>query len=291
MRGVPPSNADAGKSSNAATGSKLVIGEEERRRKALAAATAPAETAVAAAALAEAEKRAESCRVALEAGLREIAALHPQEAAAVDAARRTAARLSRLEAEAAALDAVLTPATDTGNSVPVLSALRVAEGFEAAVGAAFEDELSAPFAEGDGASAGQFWVDLGAIDSLPALPDGVRALAEVVSAPPELGRSLAGAGWVEDAAAGRNLQRNLAPGQRLVGRDGGLWRWDGFTRLAANPSAAAQHLRHKNRLLLARRRNHRGGGGGPRGRDRGRHGDGGTAGCGRSRPARPLAAA
>ena len=75
-------------------------------------------------------------------------------------------------------------------------------------------------------------------------------MAEVVSAPPELGRSLAGAGWVEDAAAGRNLQRNLAPGQRLVGRDGGLWRWDGFTRLAANPSAAAQHLRHKNRLLL-----------------------------------------
>ena len=225
-------------------------GEEERRRKALAAATAPAETAVAAAALAEAEKRAETCRVALEAGLREIAALHPQEATAVDAARRTGALLSRLEAEAAALDAVLTPATDTGNSVPVLSALRVAEGFEAAVGAAFEDELSAPFAEGDGASAGQFWVDLGAIDSLPALPDGVRALAEVVSAPPELGRSLAGAGWVEDAAAGRNLQRNLAPGQRLVGRDGGLWRWDGFTRLAANPSAAAQHLRHKNRLLL-----------------------------------------
>ncbi len=43
-------------------------------------------------------------------------------------------------------------------ALPVLNALRVAAGFEAAVGAAFEDDLSAPIAAGDGDSAAQFWV-------------------------------------------------------------------------------------------------------------------------------------
>ena len=226
------------------------LAEAEGRRTALAATTVPPDAmAAAVAAVAEAEARAESCRAALETAQREIAARHRQEAVAFEAARRTAARLSQLEAEAAALNALLAPVPDAGDGVPVLSALRVVEGFEAAVGAAFEDELSAPLVEGDG-DALQFWVNLGAIEGLCALPHGAHALTEVVNAPPALDRSFAQVGWVEDAAAGRSLQRNLAPGQRLVGRDGCLWRWDGFTRLAARPSAAAQHLRHKNRLLM-----------------------------------------
>jgi chromosome segregation protein len=225
------------------------LAEVEGRRTALAAATVPADTmAATVAAATEAEARAEACRGALEAAQRAIAARHRQEAVAFEAARRTAARLSQLEAEAAALNAVLAPVPDTGDGEPALSALCVSEGFEAAVGAAFEDELSAPLAEGDGAS--QFWVNLGGIEGLCALPQGAHALSEVVKAPPTLNRSFAQIGWVEDMAAGRSLQRNLAPGQRLVGRDGCLWRWDGFTRLAARPSAAAQHLRHKNRLLM-----------------------------------------
>jgi len=227
------------------------LAEAEGRRTALAAAAVPADTmAATVAAAAEAEARAESCRGALEAGQREIAARHRQEAVAFEAARRTAARLSQLEAETAALNAVLAPVLDTGDGVPALNALCVTEGFEAAVGAAFEDELSAPLTEGDGGGASQFWVNLGGIEGLCALPQGAHTLSEVVKAPPALDRSFAQVGWVEDKAAGRRLQRNLAPGQRLVGRDGCLWRWDGFTRLAARPSAAAQHLRHKNRLLM-----------------------------------------
>jgi chromosome segregation protein len=226
------------------------LAEAEGRRTALAAATVPADTmAATVAAAAEAEARAESCRGALEAGQREIAARHRQEAVALEAARRSAARLSQLEAEAAALNGVLAPAPDIGDGVPALSALCVTEGFEAAVGAAFEDELSAPLFEGGG-GASQFWVNLGGIEGLCALPQGAHALREMVKAPPALDRSFAQVGWVEDMEAGRSLQRNLAPGQRLVGRDGCLWRWDGFTRLAARPSAAAQHLRHKNRLLV-----------------------------------------
>jgi chromosome segregation protein len=225
--------------------------EAAGRRAALAAARVPAEAAGAIAAVAAKEKeRVDGCRAALEMAQREIAARRPLEAAALDNARRASARLLRLEAEAAALAAVVAPDSDAGRGVPVLSALRVSEGFEAAVGAAFEDELSASFGEGEAGDPAQFWVNLGPIDGLQALPDGVHALCEVATAPPELGRSLAQAGWVEDAATGRNLQRKLAPGQRLVSRDGCLWRWDGFTRLADRSSATTQHLRHQNRLAL-----------------------------------------
>ncbi|MBO0739626.1 MAG: hypothetical protein J2P48_24320, partial [Alphaproteobacteria bacterium] len=59
---------------------------------------------------------------------------------------------------------------------------------------------------------------------------------------------LAQAGWVENEETGRRLQHRLAPGQRLVDREGHLWRWDGFTSARPGPSPSAEHLRHKNRL-------------------------------------------
>ena len=40
----------------------------------------------------------------------------------------------------------------------------------------------------------------------------------------------------------------LKTGQRLVSREGALWRWDGFTASADAPTAAAQRLAQKNRL-------------------------------------------
>jgi chromosome segregation protein len=40
----------------------------------------------------------------------------------------------------------------------------------------------------------------------------------------------------------------LKPGQRLVSRDGDLWRWDGFTAAADSPTAAAKRLAERNRL-------------------------------------------
>ena len=51
-------------------------------------------------------------------------------------------------------------------------------------------------------------------------------------------------------------RRDLLQGQRLVSRDGALWRWDGFTVAAGAPTAAAVRLRQRNRLaeLTARAR-------------------------------------
>jgi chromosome segregation protein len=221
--------------------------EGERQRAALAATPVSDHAAAAGAALAEAETRVEDRRAAVERALCDVEASQQAEGSAHEAGRRTASRLARLEAEAEALDALLTPAPNTDVGTPVLTALRVAAGFEAAVGALFEDELSAPQDKDRGADAPCFWLDLGAIEAAPALPGGARPLAEVVTAPRALGRSLAQAGWVDSEPAGRSLQRHLAPGQRLVDREGRLWRWDGFTRYAAGPSAAAQHLRHRNR--------------------------------------------
>ena len=111
----------------------------------------------------------------------------------------------------------------------------------------FEEELSAAHDDFDDAS--RFWLALPEIEA-PVLPVGAHSVASAVSAPPALGRSLAFAGWVESESDGRCLQPYLAPGQRLVDRDGRLWRWDGFTCRAPGTSAAAQHLRHKNRLEI-----------------------------------------
>ena len=93
-----------------------------------------------------------------------------------------------------------------------------------------------------------FWVDLPAIEGATPLPDGAHPLANHVTAPPALARRLTQAGWVESEEIGRTLQPRLAPGQRVVDRDGRMWRWDGFTRLGPKPSAAAEQLRHANRL-------------------------------------------
>src|SRR5688572_13118703 len=44
------------------------------------------------------------------------------------------------------------------------------------------------------------------------------------------------------------LMPSLKPGQRLVTREGDLWRWDGFVAAADAPSAAAERLAQRNRL-------------------------------------------
>ena len=88
--------------------------------------------------------------------------------------------------------------------------------------------------------------DLGEGGAGPALPAGCRPLAEVVKAPPALARRLAQIGVVE-AAAADTLQPTLAQGQRLVSRDGGLWRWDGLVRRPEAKDGAAARLRQATR--------------------------------------------
>ena len=60
------------------------------------------------------------------------------------------------------------------------------------------------------------------------------------------------AGVVADRESGQRLQAQLQPGQRLVTREGDLWRWDGFTARAEAPTAAAQRMAQRNRVVELR---------------------------------------
>ena len=51
-----------------------------------------------------------------------------------------------------------------------------------------------------------------------------------------------------DAATARRLTAELQPGQILVTRDGGAWRWDGLTTMPGTGTAAAIRLTQRNRL-------------------------------------------
>src|SRR5204863_3575243 len=179
--------------------------EAERQRAGLAAAlVAPEAVTAAAAAVREIEARVGQYRATVETAEVEIANRLTSEQTALDLARQLDTRLARLAAEAEGLRRLLAPPPDTGDAPPILTALRVAPGFEAAIGAAFGDELQAPLADGESGGAARFWVDLGADEHGGAgLPEGARRLGEAVDAPSALAPSLAQAGWVEDEETGR----------------------------------------------------------------------------------------
>jgi chromosome segregation protein len=166
--------------------------------------------------------------------------------AALEAARpalqEIEAALNRLEAEGQTLNRILNGETK-GLWAPIADALRVNAGYETALGAALGDDLEASSDTG----APLHWA--GPINGAgdPALPAGVVALSAHVSGSELLRRRLDQIGLVE-RAEGSRLQSELKPGQRLVSKQGDLWRWDGFVSAAEAPSAAAQRLAQRNRL-------------------------------------------
>jgi len=147
----------------------------------------------------------------------------------------------KLEAEIRALANLLRP---QGNDLwpPLIDALKVQPGYEAAIAAALGDDLDAPLDE----AAPQHWRDLGEVGEAPPLPAGTP-LSNFVDAPHALARRLAFTGVVT-AEEGRAAQNDLRAGQRLVSQRGDLWRWDGFSASADAPSPAAIRLEQRNRL-------------------------------------------
>ena len=148
----------------------------------------------------------------------------------------------RLDAEARTIRKLFD--TDAGERWPrAVDAISVAKGYEIALGAAFGDDLEASTAR----EAPAHWAELPVQGNDFALPAGADALSGHVKAPPALARRLSQIGVVA-RADGAELAKALQPGQRLVSREGDLWRWDGFTSAAEAPSAAARRLAEKNRL-------------------------------------------
>jgi chromosome segregation protein len=197
------------------------------------------------AALAEAVAAAQAAIGEAEAITLRAEAAHSGARQALDVARQPLAeaerRAHRLETEAKTLAKVLH--VDAKNLwPPVIDQLVVAKGYETALGAALGDDLDAPIEP----NAPMHWGGADA-DGDPALPDGVEPLAAYVTAPSELARRLAQIGMVS-RADGMRLVSQLKPGQRLVSREGDLWRWDGFAVAAHAPTSAARRLAERNRL-------------------------------------------
>lgn len=194
-----------------------------------------------------AEKAHAESSAAREALAQAEAALKKAEAAdeaAWTPHRAAEAALKDLEAEVRALDK-LAP-SETAKFPPVLASIDVEPGYEHALAAALGDDIDAS----THADAPARWG--GADVSSVALPNGAETLASFVKAPDALAARLALVGVVE-AKAGAALARTLTPGQRLVSKQGDLWRWDGFVRRADAPQPAAARLEHKNRLAAARK--------------------------------------
>ncbi len=198
---------------------------------------------------AEAAERLEGAQIALD--MAEEATLAAEDAHANAREQETQTRAphaeaerkaQRLETEARTLSKLLAPA-EGDLWPPVVDEISVDKGYEAALGAALGDDLDAS----TNASAPAHWGLAPTASDDPALPAGVQALSHLVRAPAQLARRLAQIGVVA-RSDGAQVQRLLKPGQRLVSKEGDLWRWDGFTAAAEAPTPAARRLVEKNRL-------------------------------------------
>jgi chromosome segregation protein len=193
------------------------------------------------AALAAAEiaaQEAEDTAASARAGLAPAREEEGRRRAAMNEADRTA---SRLETELRTLAKLFAPST--GKWPLLLDQVTAEPGYETALAAALGDDLEAS----PDPAAPVHWALSSDGGSDPALPEGVPALADKVTAPPAMARRLRQIGIVsrEDGA---RLAALLEPGQRLVSPEGDLWRWDGLKAAAEAPSAAARRLAEKNRL-------------------------------------------
>jgi chromosome segregation protein len=198
------------------------------------------------AALAKALAAAQQALGEAETVARAAEVAHTQAREKLDAARAplTAAEHSvqRLETEAKTIGKLL--AVESKNLwPPVMDALSVTKGYEKALGAALGDDLDAPIDQ----SAPMRWGGAALDPADPALPKGAAALSRFVKAPAELARRLAQIGVV-DRADGPKFAATLKPGQRLVSREGDLWRWDGYAVGAHAPTGAARRLAERGRL-------------------------------------------
>jgi chromosome segregation protein len=211
---------------------EVAVGRQEAAVEAVEAAMAMAEAAEETLTMAEEARAATQER---EAEARAVRSSAEGEANAIRAEVGALARLVQREAQA---------------GTQLLDLVQVEPGFEAALGAALADDLRAPEVA---AAARSGWVLLAPFEEVYPLPEGCEALAAHVEAPDVLGRRLSQIGLVA-AADGPLLQGLLRPGQRIVSREGDLWRWDGFRAASEDaPSAAAARLKQLNRLVQLKR--------------------------------------
>jgi chromosome segregation protein len=224
------------------TSTKQLAGAQKRLDEALERAAGAPDVQACEAQTEEAREAAVKARAAAVEARATFAAAETTERDARDPLEAAERDVQRLAAEVKALSELLHPEGE-GLFPPLVDAVTVQSGYEAALAAALGDDLQAPLDN----SSPHHWRDLGAMDAILPLPVGCKPLSEFVKAPAALDRRLAMTGLVFPDQ-GAVLQSQLQPGQRLVSARGDLWRWDGFIASADAPSVAAVRLAQRNRL-------------------------------------------
>jgi len=186
----------------------------------------------------EAERAVAALQAKLESGAAAIEAVDVRRAGLIEQRESAQAAFAGAKAELAALlseQSALERALAKGSGDKAIDHIKVEPGYERALAAALGDDANA----GIGGDSGRRW--LGSTGDIPLL-DGV-ILADHVDAPVELRARLSLVRVVE-----ADTGETLAPGERLVTRDGKLRRWDGF---AADDDGAttAEQLIRANRLV------------------------------------------
>ncbi|MEE2525281.1 chromosome segregation protein SMC [Hyphobacterium sp. HN65] len=193
----------------------------------------------------QAEKDAETARQAREAAEADRLLKEAGERAAAEPLSALKAEASALEREIATLTRMLEQDEVEDRA---LDKLRAKAGYEKALGAALGDDVEASL----NPDAARHW----SANSVraEALPAGCEPLGKFVEAPSVLTARLESIGVVE-AEHAHEIAAQLKPGQRLVTREGDLWRWDGLVSGADAPTAAAARLEQRNRLEAAEAEN------------------------------------
>ena len=120
----------------------------------------------------------------------------------------------------------------------IFNLLKVKKGFESTVYAALKDELDAELSQSK-----KRWVKVSKKE-IKEIPD---SLIKLVEAPPELNSILSQISYVTNNEQGYARQQKLKVGQMIVGKDGTLWRWDGFVSEKSNETE--KWLDYKTRIL------------------------------------------
>ena len=188
---------------------------------------------------ADLEAKAQAAQSSLNTALRAVDEARAAEARLTPPLLAAERKVGELEAELKGLDRLLRQLA-AGAAPPVMEGVR-APGLERALAAALDDDLDAPADTG----APVHWSGRHG-DIANALPAGATPLSELVTAPAELQPRLTQCGLV-DRADGPGLVTRLMTGQSLVSREGDLWRWDGFVRMAEAPLASAEKLEQRAR--------------------------------------------
>ena len=152
--------------------------------------------------------------------------------------------LRTLEGEVKSLTALISSGEGTDDT-PVSDQMSVKAGYEVAIGAALGEDAE----NGIDREADKYWAGTKAESIEFDWPAGVDPIGAYVSVPRQLQARTNATGLITDHILSVDAYiAALKPGQRLVTRDGAVYRWDGFIMKAGAPSAAALRLERRNRL-------------------------------------------